>query len=118
MPSFQRGGIEFQLTAARRRLATRRIIPIRHWSFNSQPPEGGWLCPKFLAPIRTGFNSQPPEGGWLVTPLGMMKLAQVSTHSRPKAAGSIPQTPRSIKMVSTHSRPKAAGIGFMIGRAV
>ena len=34
------------------------------FSFNSQPPEGGWMQ---FTPVRstTGrFNSQPPEGGW------------------------------------------------------
>ena len=76
----------FQLTAARRRLASAFEI-IRHgFCFNSQPPEGGWRgarsagkrryvsthsrpkaagCPS--TPLRRDsgrFNSQPPEGGW------------------------------------------------------
>ena len=34
----------------------------------------------------TSFNSQPPEGGWLIY-LGCSLLLTVSTHSRPKAAG-------------------------------
>ena len=34
---------------------------------------------------------------------------EVSTHSRPKAAGSIEARPYLIFPVSTHSRPKAAG---------
>ena len=76
--------------------------------FNSQPPEGGWDVRILLyraaaafqltaarrrlgpsPPLRRGsarFNSQPPEGGW-----GQYEyidhLANVSTHSRPKAAG-------------------------------
>ena len=32
----------FQLTAARRRLGDYNANGIRTWSFNSQPPEGGW----------------------------------------------------------------------------
>ena len=34
---------------------------------------------------------------------------QVSTHSRPKAAGAARAIPRVGETVSTHSRPKAAG---------
>ena len=77
----------FQHTAARRRLAQIRLflIVIRHvsthsrpkaagseihffnhtiYSFNTQPPEGGWdwMSPK-LNMVRS-FNTQPPEGGW------------------------------------------------------
>ena len=56
----------FQLTAARRRLVVKTpVLWSAVYSFNSQPPEGGWslVC---VSP------------GW---------LAPVSTHSRPKAAG-------------------------------
>ena len=35
-----------------------------------------------------GFNTQPPEGGWVPQELANW-LMDVSTHSRPKAAGSI-----------------------------
>ena len=35
-------GVEFQLTAARRRLGWVLLAGIRTYSFNSQPPEGGW----------------------------------------------------------------------------
>ena len=55
----------FQLTAARRRLATDagKIGYFTH-SFNSQPPEGGWTSFLVVVPHKAGFNSQPPEGGW------------------------------------------------------
>ena len=78
----------FQLTAARRRLAT-VSCPVPSWakSFNSQPPGGGWQFAgqarrnagkvsthsrpeaagrRFPWPIRrcASFNSQPPGGGW------------------------------------------------------
>ena len=77
------------------------------------------------------FNSQPPEGGWLIACRAEQHYC-VSTHSRPKAAGSVisattgtggrfnSQPPEGgwdlqtlqaaqAANVSTHSRPKAAG---------
>ena len=54
----------FQLTAARRRLGR----------------PNGWLFEQCR------FNSQPPEGGWVRTTINF-SLKNVSTHSRPKAAG-------------------------------
>ena len=79
----------------------------------------------------SGFNSQPPEGGWMAK-YEQRFFVQVSTHSRPKAAGGfrigcLPPTPSfnsqppeggwqqfpcrhpKTQYVSTHSRPKAAG---------
>ena len=54
------------------------------------------------------FNTQPPEGGW-----GDRRIVEaafnVSTHSRPKAAGKALRQLWQILRVSTHSRPKAAG---------
>ena len=34
------------------------------------------------------FNTQPPEGGWLGRHARMAEVERVSTHSRLKAAGS------------------------------
>ena len=35
------------------------------FSFNTQPPEGGWESAQAkAAPACTRFNTQPPEGGW------------------------------------------------------
>ena len=56
------------------------------------------------------FNTQPPEGGWAVDFRRLLGLF-VSTHSRPKAAGSITPVTAGAGGVSTHSRPKAAGLG-------
>ena len=56
--------MQFQLTAARRRLASTRVTAHAETCFNSQPPEGGW--PASCAAISRSI---------------------VSTHSRPKAAG-------------------------------
>ena len=55
--------------------------------FNTQPPEGGWVLPNAIKRFRHGFNTQPPEGGWpAIVPYSIQQT--VSTHSRPKAAGS------------------------------
>ena len=34
-----------------------------------------------------GFNTQPPEGGWQADAAQFKAMRDVSTHSRPKAAG-------------------------------
>ena len=66
------------------------------------------MRPKRIHKRRQSFNTQPPEGGWKLgwsdTP-----TAKVSTHSRPKAAGSPKSESVYHNEVSTHSRPKAAG---------
>ena len=99
----------FQHTAARRRLD--RLVKKSNPSFCS-------------------FNTQPPEGGWEARQK-LRQMQDVSTHSRPKAAGSActksslpkpfqhtaarrrlarPRADTGLGAdVSTHSRPKAAG---------
>ena len=87
MTRLGRVAVQFQHTAARRRLNLigdgRQMVQ----RFNTQPPEGGWselevemqkrlfqhtaarrrllirLIPVFCS---NGFNTQPPEGGWSV----------------------------------------------------
>ena len=54
--------------------------------FNSQPPEGGWIISNQWFTGTNCFNSQPPEGGWLNNQQFII-CKEVSTHSRPKAAG-------------------------------
>ena len=73
-----------------------------------QRPGGGWshICSKWRESGH--FNTQPPEGGWQ-DPAKQERLRQVSTHSRPKAAGAASAFWAARKAVSTHSRPKAAG---------
>ena len=56
-------------------------------SFNTQPPEGGWRRFGWPTAFKQGFNTQPPEGGWGGRDSDGNCEAQVSTHSRPKAAG-------------------------------
>ena len=98
----------FQHTAARRRLAS-----LIDWlqglpCFNTQPPEGGWgIAERFKNCRIVSTHSRPKAAGSRPTLLCWHSV--VSTHSRPKAAGtSVGATPEEIK-VSTHSRPKAAG---------
>ena len=126
----------FQHTAARRRLDETDRNRCRLCSFNTQPPEGGWSHLRRKQTVYSSFNTQPPEGGWLKRassptshstfqhtaarrrlekdckyPLIGFRV-QVSTHSRPKAAGFLP-LPNCLQVeVSTHSRPKAAGPCF------
>ena len=57
--------------------------------FNTQPPEGGWMARIKAALDAFSFNTQPPEGGWAESSIDSAKAdLRVSTHSRPKAAGS------------------------------
>ena len=58
------------------------------------------------------FNTQPPEGGWIKVNRGLITI-RVSTHSRPKAAGFANSYGVVAADVSTHSRPKAAGPVFL-----
>ena len=77
----------FQHTAARRRLAECSLSyrPIGE-SFNTQPPEGGWVVASNYGRCWQCFNTQLPEGGW-PNRLHRTHRETVSTHSRPKAAG-------------------------------
>ena len=76
-------------THSRLKAAGSRItrVPMRVKSFNTQPPEGGWVSASFATQrvgivsthsrlkaaggvgfagqgVAEGFNTQPPEGGW------------------------------------------------------
>ena len=107
------------------------VQPFVMVGFNTQPPEGGWfrILIKAAQSVRfqhtaarrrlgnhagcerrsnACFNTQPPEGGWASAWLMTWSL-QVSTHSRPKAAGLGAVSLLCLDTVSTHSRPKAAG---------
>ena len=75
----------FQHTAARRRLSRAlQAFGIRR-CFNTQPPEGGWQPVGNGGRPDCGFNTQPPEGGWRDSRESVPSIL-VSTHSRPKAA--------------------------------
>ena len=108
------------------------IVGVITVSTHSRPKAAGsaWLI---NAATLIRFNTQPPEGGWddfliernkvrvfqhtaarrrLDLPkVEEMSSQEVSTHSRPKAAGNRLRGLQRPVQVSTHSRPKAAG-GF------
>ena len=121
----------FQHTAPRRRLAPHpRMI---HFTarFNTQPPEGGWLCVSKTALNRLLFQHTAARrrlGASVARACHSAKFQHtaarrrlvrthgrptarrgVSTHSRPKAAGGLERCGKGGSSVSTHSRPKAAG---------
>ena len=122
----------FQHTAARRRLAAkcRELKDIVGVSTHSRPKAAG-IVEQWQARTVCRFNTQPPEGGWyrkLAFPVfyplfqhtaarrrlvswfeNQIKECDVSTHSRPKAAGLMYDGYIEAGKVSTHSRPKAAG---------
>ena len=105
--------VGFQHTAARRRLGAKPIASrsrglvsthsrpkaagteMAKWAawfaggFNTQPPEGGWVRFADRLTATGRFNTQPPEGGWLQAVFLFSGAINVSTHSRPKAAGSV-----------------------------
>ena len=102
---------QFQHTAARRRLGrlTARLVQ-RGYRFNTQPPEGGWLDGQYRAFLfnDVSTHSRPKAAGF--ENIKGRRHGCVSTHSRPKAAGLCVISDNSSHEVSTHSRPKAAGI--------
>ena len=76
--------------------------------FNSQPPEGGWLKRPKQHWLPISFNSQPPEGGWCIALVAFFTLKRF--NSQPPEGGWIKQIADTVcRDVSTHSRPKAAG---------
>ncbi len=77
----------FQLTAARRRLAEQRRKLRADVSFNSQPPEGGWVRGLRAWYLRCGFQLTAARRRLDVTIFEQIEAWAVSTHSRPKAAG-------------------------------
>ena len=101
-------------------------------SFNTQPPEGGWVLsePKAYPDTRFqhtaarrrlvsrlwakdkfgGFNTQPPEGGWLL--YRQKTEPETSFNTQPPEGGWawLGVAAQDDVLVSTHSRPKAAGI--------
>ena len=77
----------FQHTAARRRLGRRARDYRRRAdvSTHSRPKAAGRRQRRGSC-FQLGFNTQPPEGGWGFDSIIRLR-ACVSTHSRPKAAG-------------------------------
>ena len=102
-------------------------------SFNTQPPEGGWmwtvwhetrsrlfqhtaarrrLGPKAGASVIENlcFNTQPPEGGWGPFPAQRFDAWRSFNTQPPEGGWWGHICCRIVRRVSTHSRPKAAGL--------
>ena len=78
-------------------------------SFNTQPPEGGWFCLLCNRGGLGGFNTQPPEGGWFL--FGVVQVCMClfqHTAARRRLVLYLLLSANCLR-VSTHSRPKAAG---------
>ena len=99
----------FQLTAARRRLAstTRRPMRVRPFQLTAARRRLGTDNQRFNANWCVSTHSRPKAAGISGRQNGHRRV--VSTHSRPKAAGTMQDNMEKAWRVSTHSRPKAAG---------
>ena len=77
----------FQHTAARRRLdvSTASIFANTLFQHTAARRRLGFVVN--MMTFLSCFNTQPPEGGWLGLELSLELSLVVSTHSRPKAAG-------------------------------
>ena len=112
LPASYRGEIEFQHTAARRRLGGGSFSGGAGSSFNTQPPEGGWVHAQRPNPRGHCFNTQPPEGGWFRAGLAR-SACEVFQHTAARRRLVLSGWGSSgVWYVSTHSRPKAAGSGL------
>ena len=83
---------------------------IQNVSFNTQPPEGGWDIKAGDWGDAASFNTQPPEGGWGCRH-AWLRLYWLFQHTaaRRRLAGYFNHDLWGGANVSTHSRPKAAG---------
>ncbi|MGN6955956.1 hypothetical protein ACTHT3_19305, partial [Neisseria sp. P0015.S004] len=72
------------------------------------PPDGGWVVCVMSAVRAVGFNTQPPEGGW-TNKANQINTPEVSTHSRPKAAGPHPRHQSGNDDFTTQRRHKQDG---------
>ena len=100
----------FQHTAARRRLGKEQRAAGNPRRFNTQPPEGGWPAKSSSDGMTHLFQHTAARRRLEGRISQLERLDLVSTHSRPKAAGSVSVIAcGSFADVSTHSRPKAAG---------
>ena len=100
----------FQHTAARRRLAHYHIhkTPLGV-SFNTQPPEGGWLLIVLLVYLWNWFQHTAARRRLGHTIQDMHVWLKFQHTAARRRLGLIFQAAFCVWKVSTHSRPKAAG---------
>ena len=105
----------FQLTAARRRLVSGNFYTYLIFnSFNSQPPEGGWLGYQNKRQTVMAFQLTAARRRLVFDRFNAFCFLLVSTHSRPKAAGAAP-LPASPRASGFNSQPPEGG--WFIGDA-
>ncbi len=80
-----------------------------HSGFNTQPPEGGWAKNRQSRRKRRCFNTQPPEGGWFIESCDAYTLTQFQHTAARRRLDAADGDQVVVVIVSTHSRPKAAG---------
>ena len=100
---------KFQHTAARRRLVLTvfgclHFVMFQHTAARRRLEKHAFYCRKV---VNVSTHSRPKAAGGRNS--GQCPQPKVSTHSRPKAAGIQEGAAVIAPPVSTHSRPKAAG---------
>ena len=100
----------FQHTAARRRLANVLTNAIIRDVFQHTAARRRLVYALVITRIYTKFQHTAARRRLVKATSNSREAIQVSTHSRPKAAGGIRQPKWLTYNVSTHSRPKAAGL--------
>ena len=88
----------------------RRRAAAAYPRFNTQPPEGGWIQPMAFLPPFQCFNTQPPEGGWILQAFKMLFLSMFQHAAARRRLVNTQTYALLVGAVSTRSRPKAAGI--------
>ena len=72
-------------------------------SFNTQPPEGGWLLSILLVLDIQKFQHTAARRRLAFTCLAIFQMLIVSTHSRPKAAGGYQIDSRTVEGTFQHT---------------
>ena len=99
----------FQHTAARRRLEKTGESNCCHMAFQHTAARRRLEAAKLSPEKNNQFQHTAARRRLDGSPLVCLEAVQVSTHSRPKAAGQGFHKLQIVRFVSTHSRPKAAG---------
>ncbi len=103
------GALQFQHTAARRRLGGVTVIGAEQLTFQHTAARRRLAITVPTVKAKNCFNTQPPEGGWLLHlpySFGCQRFQHTAARRRLAINSQVRQV---VSSVSTHSRPKAAG---------
>ena len=64
------------------------------------------------------FNTQPPEGGWEKGLFAYKAIKDVSTHSRPKAAGKYESRARGQKLCFNTQPPEGGWLSMLYNHTI